>query len=105
MQSETLLAFVIDKIEDMKAKDIVTLDVKNKSTIADYMVVCTGTSKRHIQSIVEHMSIEAKRADMQPLGVEGKAGSDWVLIDLGDVILHAMQEEARDFYQLEKLWG
>ena len=100
-----LKQFVIDKIEDLKAKDIVMLDVSEKSNIADYMVVCSGTSKTHVRAIAENLVVEAKRAKLKILGVEGRDSSEWVLVDLGDVILHVMQDQTRDFYQLEKLWS
>ena len=105
MQREQLKAFVLDKIDDMKGRDIVELNVKGKSTVTDTMVICSGNSKRHVSSIAEHVQVEAKHAGHAPLNVEGKETGDWVLVDLGDIIVHIMQDEARDFYQLEKLWG
>lgn len=104
LQSAELKQFVIDKVEDIKAKDIVVLDVQQKSNITDYMVICTGTSNTHISAIAQHVISEAKQAGMLPLGVEGRDDSEWVLVDLGDVILHVMLEQAREHYQLEKLW-
>ncbi|MGS2720558.1 ribosome silencing factor [Paraglaciecola aestuariivivens] len=100
-----LKAFVTDKIEDLKARDIVELDVSEKSSITETMVICTGNSKRHVISIAEHVVVEAKQAGTQPLSIEGRETGDWVLVDLGDVVLHVMQDEAREFYQLEKLWA
>lgn len=105
MEHEQLKKFVIDKIEDLKARDIVDLDVKGKSTVTDTMLVCSGNSKRHVVSIAENLVVEAKKAGFPPLGMEGGDTGEWVLVDLGDVILHVMQDEARDFYQLEKLWS
>ncbi|MCL1142016.1 ribosome silencing factor [Shewanella gaetbuli] len=105
MQSTELKDFVVDKIDDLKAKNIVVLDVKNQSTITDTMVICTGTSKTHVRAIGEHMVLEAKKAGIQPLGVEGRDNSEWVLVDLGEVIVHVMQEQTREYYQLEKLWS
>lgn len=105
MQHEQLKAFVIDKIDDMKGRDIVELDVKGKSTITDTLIICSGNSKRHVSAIAEHVQLEAKRAGHPPLNVEGKGTGDWVLVDLGEIIVHIMQDESRDFYQLEKLWG
>lgn len=105
MQSTELKAFVVDKIDDLKAKDVVVLDVTNQSNITDYMVICSGTSKTHVRAIAENLIVQAKAAGIQPLGVEGRDSSEWVLVDLGDVILHVMQESSRDYYQLEKLWS
>jgi len=104
VDSAELKQFVIDKIEDLKAKDIVTLEVSNLSNITDYMVVCSGTSKTHVKAIAENLVVESKRAKLHIYGVEGRESSEWVLVDLGDVILHVMQDKTRDFYELEKLW-
>lgn len=104
MQNQQILEFVLDKIDDLKARDIITIDVSNTSTITDYMVICSGNSKKHVQSIADHVALEAKNAGETPLGVEGKEAGEWVLVDMGPVVLHVMQEGTRDFYQLEKLW-
>ena len=101
LQAEQLRQFVIDKAEDMKARDIEVLDVKGKTDVADFMVICSGNSKTHVRSIAEHVATEAKHAGLPPLGIEGGEQSEWVLVDLGDVVLHVMQESIRDFYQLE----
>ncbi|MFT6897519.1 MAG: ribosome-associated protein [Paraglaciecola sp.] len=105
MDHEQLKAFVVDKIENLKARDIIDLDVSGKSTVTDTMLICSGNSKRHVISIAENLVVEAKQAGNPPLSIEGRETGDWVLVDLGDVVLHVMQDEARDFYQLEKLWG
>ncbi|TAA43712.1 MULTISPECIES: ribosome silencing factor [Corallincola] len=105
MQAEELTKFVLDKIDDMKGRDVLVLDVKGLSTITDTMIIASGNSKRHVQSIAENVATEAKHAGMKPLGVEGQSEGEWVLVDLGELVLHVMQEKARDFYQLEKLWG
>jgi ribosome-associated protein len=104
LQSSELLDFVVEKIDDMKGRDVVKLDVQKKSTITDYMVVCSGNSKRHVQSIGETVYLEAKNNGINIIGMEGKQFGEWVLVDLGGVIVHVMQESTRDFYQLEKLW-
>ena len=105
MDPRQLLEFVIDKADDIKAVDIVTLDMTEKSSITDYMVVCSGTSKRHVQSIANNVALEAKAEKLDIIGIEGQTEGEWVLLDLGDVVLHVMQESAREFYQLEKLWS
>lgn len=104
MQISELQAFVIDKLEDMKARDIQTIDVQGKSPIADLLIICTGTSKTHVKSISSHLYLEAKSAQITVLGTEGKNDSEWVLVDLGDIVVHIMQQQTRDHYQLEQLW-
>ncbi len=105
LESTQLKQFVIDKIDDMKARDVIELDVRGKSTITDTMIICSGNSKRHVSSIAENVMVEAKNAGHAPSSVEGKETGEWVLVDFGDIILHVMQDETRDFYQLEKLWS
>ena len=105
LQGKALQDFVIDKIDDLKGQDIIAIDVKGKSTITDCMIICTGTSTRHVVSIADHVVQESRAAGLLPLGVEGEATADWVVVDLGDVIVHVMQEESRRLYELEKLWG
>jgi len=105
LDSKQLLAFALDKIDDMKARDIVHIDVSNSSDITDYMIVCSGTSKRHVLSIADHLAKEARHADAEPLGYEGQSDGEWALVELGDVVVHVMQDQARSYYDLEKLWG
>jgi len=105
LQGKALQEFVIDKIDDLKGQDIVALDVQGKSSITDCMIICTGTSTRHVSSIADHVVQESRAAGLIPLGVDGKNAADWVVVDLGDVIVHVMQEESRQLYALEKLWS
>lgn len=98
MQGKALQDFVIDKIDDLKGQDIIAIDVKGKSSITDCMIICTGTSTRHVVSIADHVVQESRAAGLLPLGVEGEATADWVVVDLGDVIVHVMQEESRRLY-------
>ncbi|EIC84521.1 ribosome silencing factor [Serratia sp. M24T3] len=105
MQGKALQEFVIDKVDDLKAQDIVTIDVAGKSSITDCMVICTGTSSRHVVSIAGHLVEEAKAAGLDAHGIKGINEADWVVVDLGEVIVHVMQEESRVLYELEKLWG
>jgi len=105
LQAEELREFVIDKIDDLKGRDVQILDVHDKTDVVDYMIICSGSSKTHVRSIAEHVATEAKHAGIPPIGVEGGEQSEWVLVDLGDVVIHVMQDSIRDFYQLEKLWG
>ncbi|MCS3454971.1 ribosome silencing factor [Aeromonas rivuli] len=105
MQEQQLHAFIIDKIDDMKGRDIVTLDVRGQSTITDTLIICSGNSSRHVCAIASNLASEARHAKLNLLSVEGQQTGEWVLVDLGSVIVHVMQDEYRDFYQLEKLWG
>ncbi|GMV30324.1 MAG: hypothetical protein AMXMBFR59_24490 [Rhodanobacteraceae bacterium] len=91
-------------LEELKAKDTVELDVRGKTSIADYIVVSSGTSTRHVKSIADEVIKYAKKAGMQPLGVEGQREAEWVLVDLGDIIVHIMLPRVREFYGLERLW-
>lgn len=105
MQGQALQDFVIDKIDDLKGQDIVALNVRGKSSITDCMIICTGTSSRHVSSIADHVVQASRDAGMIPLGVESQQSADWVVVDLGDVMVHVMQEESRHLYELEKLWS
>jgi len=104
MSIVNLRAIVIDALEDIKAQDIVELDIRGKTSIADYMFVASGTSNRHLQAIVDNVSMKAKAAGFDYIGREGDPGSEWVLIDYGDVIVHVMLPETRAYYDLERLW-
>ena len=99
-----LLATVHKALEELKAKDVVEIDVRGKSSVADYMVVVSGTSTRHVKSIADEVVKFAKKLDLMPLGVEGEREAEWVLVDLGDVIVHVMLPRVREFYALERLW-
>jgi ribosome-associated protein len=105
LQHEELKLFLADKADDMKAENIITLNVSDKSTLTDYLIICTGTSKRHVAAIATHVAMEAKKQGVAPLGIEGESEGDWVVLDMGSAMLHVMQEESRDTYQLEKLWS
>lgn len=104
MQTEELKHIVITALEDLKAESICILDVKDKTSITDYMVVASGTSNRHVRSLAENLVIEIKKQGGKPLGVEGADPSDWVLVDLGEVVVHIMLPAARAFYDLESFW-
>jgi ribosome-associated protein len=104
MYTEQLLKLVQDVLDDRKGQGIVTMDVRDKTSFTDYMVLVTGTSDRHLKSLCSYVEEKAKEDGFKPLGTEGDLGSDWILLDLGDVIVHAMTAQAREYYQLEKLW-
>lgn len=105
MQPEQLLKLVLQELEDRKGQQITTLDVRDKTSFTDYMVVVTGTSDRHLQTLCDYVAEKAAGNGVEPLGIEGGPGADWILLDLGDVIVHAMSAQAREHYQLEKLWA
>jgi ribosome-associated protein len=102
---EPLAQLALNALEDVKGQDILVLDVMPLTTVTDTMIICTGTSNRHVKSLAQSVAEEAKRAGHQPLGVEGMDQGEWVLVDLGGVVVHVMQAQARIFYQLEKLWA
>jgi len=94
-----------DALEELKGVDIVAIDVSKRTTVTDWMMVVTGTSQRHVKSLADTVVEKCKENGIRPLGMEGDSEADWVLVDLGDVIVHVMTEEKREFYSLEKLWS
>lgn len=105
MNSEQLSELVIDALDDIKGQDIVKLDVRDMTTVTDYMVVASGTSNRHVQALVENVAEKASAVGHKPIGVEGESGGEWVLLDLQDTLVHVMLPKVREFYNLEKLWS
>ncbi len=105
MNSEQLSELVVDALEEVKGKDIVRLDVRDLTTVTDYMVVASGTSNRHVKALAEAVADKSKAAGHRPSGIEGENGSEWVLLDLGDTLVHVMLPRVREFYNLEKLWS
>lgn len=105
MQIAEFTQFIREKADNLKARNLTVLDIREKSDVADFLVIGTGTSKTHVHSIAEYVATEAKHAEHPPLGIEGGKDAEWVLVDFGSVVTHFMTESAREFYQLEKLWG
>jgi len=105
MNSEKLSDLVIEALDDVKAKDIVRLDVRDMTTVTDYMIVASGTSNRHVKALVDNVTEKAREAGHRPVGVEGEDGAEWVLLDLQDALVHVMLPKVREFYNLEKLWS
>ncbi len=91
-------------LDEMKGVDIKVIDVTGKTTVTDWMIVASGTSQRHVKSLAGEVIRQSKEKEVRPLGTEGELEGDWILVDLGDVIVHVMTRETRDFYSLEKLW-
>ena len=104
MQAEELRDLVVTTLEDMKASDVTTLDVRGKTSITDFFIIASGNSDRHVKSTAESVAFQAKQAGQPPIGTEGLQEGEWALIDLNGVVVHIMQPKVRDFYQLERLW-
>ncbi|TCV91472.1 ribosome-associated protein [Luteibacter rhizovicinus] len=102
--NELLRKRVIDALEELKAKDVREIDVRGKTSIADILFIASGTSARHVKSIADEVIKFAKEAGVMPIGVEGQTEAEWVLVDLGDIIVHVMMPRIREFYGLERLW-
>lgn len=105
MKKTKLEKIIIKALEDLKAKEVVMLDVSDMTEMTDKMIFATGTSSRHVKSLADNVVVEAKKAGFQPIGVEGQNTGDWVLVDLCDVLVHIMLPETRNLYALEKLWS
>lgn len=103
-RSEDVLALVLRSVDDDKAEEIVQIDLRGRSDVADYMVICSGRSSRQVASISEKLADRLKQEMRISVRMEGKETGDWVLIDAGDVIVHVFRPEVREFYQLEKMW-
>ncbi len=104
MQNEQLVKLVIASLEEVKAKDIVTIDVRGKTSITDFMIIASGGSARQVKALAENVIDKAKENGVRPVGSEGLDGGEWALIDLNDVVVHVMQVETREHYDLERLW-
>jgi len=102
--ADKTLHTILSRLEDMKAEETVTIDLRGKSAYSDYMVITTGRSNRHVGSIAENVAKGLKETGIKPPHIEGLPNCDWVLIDSGDVIVHVFRPEVREFYNLERLW-
>ena len=100
-----LLALIVTTLDDGKAEDIVTIDLQGKSSIADHLVIASGRSTRQVMALADQVASKLKDAGHGKVPVEGKAHGDWVLLDVGDIIVHLFRPEVRSFYNLEKMWG
>ena len=101
---KTLKDSIINILEDNKGEDIALIDVKGKSSVTDLMFIVSGRSTRHVKSIADNLITKLKKNKMKPIGVEGYSSSEWILLDYGDLLVHVMHPETREFYSLEKLW-
>lgn len=105
MTIDELKQLVINSLEDLKAEDITVFDVQGKTTMTDWLVIATGSSSRHVKSLANSVAVDAKNAGKSVLGSEGEVDGEWVLVDFGDVIVHVMQRQVREYYDLESLWS
>ena len=103
--SEDLLTHVLAWLDDAKAENVVTIDIKEKSSIGDYMVIASGRSDRHVGAVAEQVQRRLKEEGLGRARIEGQPQCDWVLIDIGDIIVHVFRPEVREFYNLEKMWS
>lgn len=104
MELAQLIDLAHEALDDMKATDIQIINIQGKSSMADTIILASGTSTRHVKSLANNVQVRAKEAGEEPLGSEGELEGEWVLVDLNDVIVHIMLPEVRDFYKLEKIW-
>ena len=105
MNAEEIKKIAMEALDDLKARDLVALDVRDLTGVTDYMLICTGTSNRHVKALANNVAVEVKKHGLPAMGIEGAQAADWVLVDFGDVVVHVMSAEARDFYDLERLWS
>jgi ribosome-associated protein len=103
--SEALLAQVLAWLDDAKAENVVTIDIREKSSLGDYMVIASGRSDRHVGAVAEQVQRRLKEEGLGRARIEGQPQCDWVLIDIGDIIVHVFRPEVREFYNLEKMWS
>ena len=105
MKPDQLKNKVIAALEDVKGRDIIALDVRKLTGMTDYMVIASGTSNRQVKALADNVLEEMRKLDVRPMGSEGEAAAEWILVDYGDVVVHVNLPEARAFYDLERLWS
>ncbi len=105
MKPDALKYLAEEALDDLKGINIVGMDVSTLTDVMDYIVIATGSSNRHVKALASNVSVEAKKQGVQPLGIEGEQAGEWVLVDLGDVVVHVMMSDTRDLYDLERLWS
>ena len=105
-KSSLMLCKLIEKsLSKNKAKEITIIDLKKKTSIADYMIICTGTSNRHLVALSDYLNEDLKKLHLNMLNIEGKKSGDWIVVDAGDIIVHLFRSEVREYYNLEKMWS
>lgn len=105
LSDEEMIGLIEAALDEMKAKDIVKIDVRGRSTVTDYMIVASGNSKRHVSAVAQSVLDKIKEQGIKLLGVEGQDVGDWVLVDVGSIVVHLMMPDARSFYDIERLWS
>lgn len=105
MTANDIKNLVLQVLEDYKVSEVVSMDVRDKTTVTDWILIATGTSSRHVKTLAANVVNKAKDSNIAPIGVEGEQNGEWILVDLGDVLLHVMQAAVRDYYNIEKLWS
>lgn len=105
MNIENLEKLILNALDELKAKDVVVMDVSALTDMTDKMIIATGTSSRQVSALATHVSSTCKKADIMPLGIEGEDTGEWALVDLGDIVVHVLLPEKREFYSLEQLWS
>jgi ribosome-associated protein len=105
MEAKQLEQMVVSALEEVKGNNIVSIDVRKLTDVMDYLVIASGSSNRQVKALSDNVTDTAKQQGVRPLGVEGQNGAEWILVDLGDVVVHVMLPATRDFYDLERLWS
>lgn len=105
MKPLAIKKLALQALDELKAENVIVIDVRSRASFTDFMIFASGRSTRHVKSIANEVVEQAKNASLPPLGIEGEDVGEWVLVDLGDVIIHVMLPDTRQFYELEKLWG
>jgi len=105
IEVEALKKVALEALQTLKAVDVVDINVRDMTSVTDYMLIASGTSSRHVKSIADAVIVACKKSGATPLGVEGEREGEWVLVDLGDVVIHVMRPAVREFYGLEKIWA
>jgi ribosome-associated protein len=105
MRPARLRTLILEALDEAKAREVTVLDMRRIAVFTDYMIIVTGTSNRHVVAVADHVMERLAEHGRRPSGVEGMEGGDWVLLDFGDVVVHVMRAQTRDFYNLEKLWS
>lgn len=104
MQTNEMKQVVLNALDELKADNVNVIDVKDRTSVTDFMVFASGTSSRHVKSLADNVISEVKEHGARPLGIEGADASDWVLVDLGEIVVHVMMPATRSFYDLERFW-